>query len=241
MAIHKSSETTQAVLRSGQYAVIDTKTVDLPAHRVPVDLILKLIHDEAVVLERVTLHPPNSVCVVDAKRIEFSIVVLASSQGTIFGGDDATSDTGKNGEVAAESNDHPRGQSATQRSVTTGLDPIEESARAGAEVIARECRKGSVQSIDIGLKMAERAEKEGLSLEEASAELSGSENEKVSRETYNASQGKKQKVDFVGNSREIGGNRQIPTCVVSEQTFSLRRCYVKASPDNGRLINPAIK
>lgn len=235
MAMYKCSEKDQAYLRSGRYAVISTMKVEPAAHRMSLDSFVQLIRDQSVVLESVTLHPRDAVCVVDAKSLEIAIVVLASSQGTIFGGEDATSDTDKDGEAAAESNDHPRGQSAAIKWVTTGLDPIEESARAGAEETARESRKRSMQSIDIGQRMAERAENEGLSLEEASAELSGSTNEKISRATYSAAQGKKQKVDFVGNNREIGGNRQIPTCAMSEQTFTLRRCYVKASPDNGRL------
>ena len=80
MAIHKSSETDQAAVRLSQYAVISTKKVDLPPHRMLLDLFIPLIQGEAGALGGVTLHPPNSVCVVDAKHLEISIVVLASSQ-----------------------------------------------------------------------------------------------------------------------------------------------------------------
>lgn len=104
---------------------------------------------------------------------------------------------------------------------------LEESAMAEAEALSKILSKQSKAAIHIAKKIVEQAEKESLSIEQATPAFSASPNENISRRAYCRSRGHEQIVSFLGDDCVLGGGHAVSNYLNSQATFSLTNCKVR--------------
>jgi len=206
-------------IKARHYAVICTAKPQLPAHPVTISYLMERLQQTWNDLKRhIAGSGYTEVIIEEIPHIVLKLVVPTKPQGALMGvvthefpNDPAFSD--------GEFND--------ARIAKMSTTPLQESALAEAEARSKFFSKQSKAAIDIAQKIVEQAEKESLSIEEATPAFSVSPNENISRRAYCRSRGHEQIISFLGDDRALGGGHNISNYLNSQATFSLTNCKVR--------------
>lgn len=93
----------------------------------------------------------------------------------------------------------------------------------------------SKKSIDVGIAIVEEMERRPLSAEEMQTMISSSPDEKITRNIIEMARSGKLDIDFENGSRQVGGQKNVPSRILSEKTYLLRGCRVLADLGDGML------
>lgn len=93
----------------------------------------------------------------------------------------------------------------------------------------------STRAIDLGRTIVEEMERRPLSAEELQIMISASPDEKITRNIIQMARSGKLDIDFQHGSRQVGGQKNVPSRVLSDKTYLLRGCRVLADLGDGML------
>lgn len=211
-------------IKDGHYAVICTAITKAQGHSITYEQFLEHLKRVWRDLTKHNSTKAGAMVVLDEMpEIYLKLVAPMKTQGALIALDDEHGSTGTGTSVA------PPAYAPLDRQ---GNSPLEASAIAEAEEIARTCARLAKGAIDAADVLIKRAEQESLSIESASSDFAGSPDEKITRETYGRAQGPEQKLSFSGDVRILGGRHTTPKLLHSKATFELTQCKVAISRKN---------
>lgn len=224
MKMKKSSTSEAEVIKAGHYAVICTTRSKALEHSTTFDRLLEHLNRACLDLKKHNCAQADAIVLIDEMpEVTLKLAVLWKTQGALIAQDDEHSSAGMGASVA------PSAFSPQDRQVSS---PLETSAIAESEDIARTCARRAKGAIDAAGILIKRAEQESLSIESATPEFAASPDEKITRNVYERAQGPEQILSFSGDDRILGGSHAIPKQLLSKATFKLTQCKVAISTKN---------
>lgn len=221
MKMKQICATEAEAIKAGHYAIICTARTKAQEHAITFERFLEYLKRVSRDLKKHNSTQANPIVLIDGMpEVTLKLAVLRKTQGALIALDDenCSFDTGNSVAASAFS---PLGKQENS--------PLEASAIAEAEEIARACARLAKDAIDAAGMLIKRAEQESLTIEAATPEFTASPDEKITRNTYDRAQGPEQTLSFSGDERILGGGHAIPKQLHSKATFALKQCKVAIS------------
>ncbi|MCX7176060.1 MAG: hypothetical protein NT159_19475 [Proteobacteria bacterium] len=228
----------QKCLTEGRYGVIMSTGVEGSGHPIMFETAIQKLRKAKGDLESSNPNLVHGEVVIDLPlNLPLILIVPATPQGDLISTAEKGASEHRTADNVRHMDDSGTGVGGPEDRLgkaTGGPSTIEDTALAEAEHLAAMAAKISMAAIDVGDNMVSRAEKHGLSLEEATEELSRSPDATVSRKSYVRSTGPTQTIDYpIGGERVLGGGHKVSGDLISGENFKLRGCEVAIRGNDG--------